>query len=154
MKLLSAGKATARNFDQYRDWDFALKVGEDFARAVDVDFLPPTRKGVEAILGAPNTIIGIAEVEGAQVGALGFQFVPYMWNPDIIVASELFFWVYPEHSRSGAAVALTKWAKIALLASGADVETWSSVPTSPESLHRYYRRRGLRPLSMGYWGAL
>ena len=151
---LSVGEATARNFDPERDLPFCAAAAAAFAAEAAVKFLPVNPEHVENVLARPNVIIGIAEVEGRQVGAVGFEFSPYAWNEDVLVAGELFWWVDPAAVRSGAALALKKWAKIALAASGAHAQRWSAIHTSPDAVHAIYRRDKLVPLQIDYWGSL
>lgn len=151
---LSVGEATARNYDPSRDRDFILAAALAFAAEAAPAFLPTDLNSVAEQIDRPDTCIGVTEVDGAPVGAVGFQFAPYGWNKALLVASELFWWVDPRHDRSGAALTLLGWAQIALRSSGAHVQNWSAMRSSPDSVHRIYARKGMVPLQIGYWGAI
>lgn len=51
---------------------------------------------VSNIVTLPDVEILLAEHNGRAVGGIAVLYVPYIWNPDVLTAEELFWWTIKE----------------------------------------------------------
>ena len=95
----------------------------------------------------------VIEHEGNIVGALGMAYLPFIWNPKLTSAEELFFWT-SKSSPNTAALQLLRFVGERIKTKGRSVVTFRRLMTSPASLDRVYRRMGLKPVETNYMGIL
>ena len=89
-------------------------------------------------------IMLVAEHDGALVGMLCCHVDPATFTPAVI-ASELVWWVEPEHRGGMTAVRLLRAGENEAEARGATVFNMAALATSPEEAHRIYERLGYAP---------
>lgn len=125
----------------------------DFAQRVDFrSLLPEDRKhsvnAMAAIIGMDGFELWVAENEGRIVGMIGLLYAPLQWNPAIIAANELFWWV-AEDAPYRTAFALIKEVMNDIDARGA-LPMFRKLTTSPEGVEKVYRKFGMRPVETVY----
>lgn len=129
---------------------------EDFVQRVAFDdLLPKDSDALQAALGRVLFLEGIevmvVEHEGAIVAGIGLLYAPYLWNPEITVAEELFWWA-SQDAPYRAAKALIEAAMERVRAKDA-VPAFRALTTSPNGVDRLYRRLGMKPIETVYMGA-
>lgn len=91
-----------------------------------------TDENAEALLGhlIATQFVAVADAEGSPVGLIAGAVTPHPFNPDLLVASELWWFVAPAHRGSRAGLALLEayedWAK-----ANADVRGMTLEANSP-----------------------
>lgn len=118
----------------------------DFAQRVAVrSLLPDDDEAFTAAVGRivtlPNVEILVAEHEGHVVSGIGVGYSPYLWNPDLLVAEELFWWAV-EGAPFRAAWKLLNEAMRHIDDKGA-IPMFRALSTSPRGVERLYRKMGL-----------
>ena len=129
---------------------------KDFASRVAFQhLLPDAEWQLTAAIGRVVTLSGftalVAEDDGRIVGGIGLLFAPFLWNPAITVADELFWWTAPDAPFRTAKTLLTE--ALALIDARGAVPTFRALATSPAGVDRAYRRMGLVPLETVYMRA-
>jgi len=124
---------------------------EDFAAHYPVR-IPVPHDHAERLLGQliDTQYVAIASTEdGTRVGLIAGVLQPHPFNPDVLCATQLWWWVTPEHRSSSAGARLLgdfeRWAA----STGADLTSFTVAANSPihaESM----TRRGWRPAEMVY----
>ena len=127
----------------------------DFARRMSgAELLPRDRAtfeaAVERVLGLPGVAIYLAD-RGRIMGGIGILYAPYLWNPDLAWADELFFWC-AEDAPAATALRLIRHAEAQMRARGVRGRSFAALPSSPESLEDVYRRMGLKPMQITWAG--
>lgn len=84
----------------------------------------------------------VAEEGDALVGMVCLAKDRATFNPNLTIASELVFWVEPEHRGGMAAVRLLKAAEDAARARGIDVNRMAVLSSSPAQAAALYERMG------------
>jgi len=92
--------------------------------------------------------IYIAEHDGRPVGGLGVNFAPYMWNHDLLIADELFWWV-DEAAPFKTAVMLFNQAMIEIDEKEA-VPMFRALEASGKGVKKMYKKHGMRPMETLY----
>jgi GNAT superfamily N-acetyltransferase len=132
--------------------DAVVKMGRAFTAAAGLDKLgafdeAATRKFLEDASKSDKATVLVAESDDKAVGMLGLMMMPLYFSPSTTFATEMFWWVEPEHRKSGTGKALLdaaeKWAK----ERGATVCTMISLSQSePDRVPALYRSAGYEPL--------
>lgn len=94
-----------------------------------------TLKGVEILL---------AEHDGRVVGGIGILFAPYLWNPDRLVADEIFWWTYRDSPPKTGRLLLQE-AMMRIDGKNA-IPMFRKLTTSPPGVERAYLKIGLEPI--------
>lgn len=89
-----------------------------------------------------NGIMLVAEVEGAVVGMIGIALIPFIFNPDYLVAGEIIWWVEEEHRGSALGVQLIQEADKIRQQIGAVHFQMIDLPVSTLSAERVYNKLG------------
>lgn len=128
----------------------------DFVSRMDYhDFLPTTDdKLVEAVqrlldLGVVDVLV--VEHDEVIVGVIGMIYAPCIWNVEVMLAEELFFWVAPEAPVT-TALRLIRGARSRAQECGCSHVVFKSLTSSPAKLDRVYRAMKLRPTEISYMG--
>ena len=129
----------------------------DFVRRMAGAELMPTdpvklAAAVDRVLDLPGVEVYMAD-RGRMVGAIGILYAPYLWNPDLAWADELFFWC-AEDAPPATALRLLRHAEAAMRARGVRGRSFASLPSSPETLEDVYSRMGLKPMQVTWAGAV
>ena len=134
-------------------WDFIARM--DFKT-----YLPDREEDFEewflTILKSDPVDTLVAEKNGDVVAGLGLAFTPFLWNPAIVHADELFWWASPKAPPT-AALALLRFALDWSRQVGGKrkvMATFKSLTSSPEAVGRIYERHGLRETETAYMGEL
>ena len=112
-------------------------IAEIVARNITADFVETT----------------VAEHDGKIVGALGMAYLPFMWNPDLLSAEELFFWT-DKNAPKTAALRLLRFTVQRIKDRGRAVTTFRCLMSSPDSLSRVYQKIGLSPVETTHMGLI
>ena len=60
------------------------------------------RQVLTSLLETPQVEVAVAEEDGNIVAGIGVVFTPFLWNPDHIVAEEVFWWSAPDAPKTAA----------------------------------------------------
>ena len=86
----------------------------------------------------------LAEHETRIVGGIGILLAPFLWNPEILAADELFWWAYKNAPfRTGAC--LIDEAMKRIDKKGA-IPMFRVLENSPKGVEKLYRRKGMKPI--------
>ena len=129
----------------------------DFARRMSGAELLPSdpakfETAVDRVLGLPGMEIYVAD-GGRIAGFIGILYAPYLWNPDLAWADELFFWC-AEDAPVATALGLLRHAEARMRARGVHGRSFASLPSSPETLEDVYSRMGLKPMQVTWAGMI
>jgi hypothetical protein len=112
------------------------------------------RAVVEGVLALDCVEVLLAvDAEGACAGGLGLSFLPYVWNPRLILAEELFWWAWPG-APVWTALRLIRSGRARMIARGAHLQSWAALAGSPEGVRDVYARIGARPVQTTFMGRL
>lgn len=129
---------------------------KDFISRVRFQEMMPDDDKLTAAIGRivtlPGMEITVAEHDGEIVGGLGMLYAPYLWNPDLLTAEELFWWAAPDAPKT-AAMRLFRKVKADISAKGA-VPVFRALETSPPGVAKVYERAGMTPIETIYMGAV
>lgn len=92
---------------------------------------------------SPDSCCIIAELDGLYMGAMGLIKSSFIFNFDISIAQELFWWVYPEFRKAGVGIALIAEAEYWAKAHGCNNMLMASLPGTPE-VNELYNTRGYK----------
>ncbi len=109
---------------------------------------------VERVLGldAVEVLLAVDSV-GECVGGIGIAVIPYIWNPGLLSAEEMFFWCWPGAPIS-TSLKLIRAARARMIERGAHIQAWASLPGSPSGVAAIYERFGASPVQTCYLGRL
>lgn len=130
---------------------------KDFISRMDyTNFLPKTEEKlifvINRILSLPGVEVTLAENNGAVVGGVGIFYGQHIWNPDILLADELFLWASKDAPKSTALRLLRSVMK--------DIKTRGALPafkkltSSPKGLESVYLLMGFRPVETLFMGSI
>ena len=137
-----------RPIDLNKDAVALMDGAREFRSRVEFDSLfPPDSEFIEAvsrIVTLESVEILVAEFKGKVVGGIGLFYGPYMWNPKVTVADELFLWAQLD------APWKTGWklfhqAMKNIEARGA-IPMFTALESSPHGVEKMYLRSGLKKL--------
>lgn len=98
-----------------------------------------------AILMMDQGVMLVADVDGEVVGMVGLFIEPFTFNVATTMATELVWWVEPEHQRSGVGGELLAAIEPACRAKGADVIRMMCLAGQSEGAEAIYGRMGYVP---------
>ena len=105
-------------------------------------------KVMAQIVALPGLEIRIAEHLGKVVGGIGTLYSPYMWNPDLLAADQIFWWAAED--------APFRTARTLLVESMNRIEDRNAMPvfrvpnTLPKGIEKLYRRFNMVPTETTY----
>jgi hypothetical protein len=139
------------------DADSIIVGAKDFISRMDYTyFLPKTEEGliaaIELVLSIPGVEVTVAEQENHIVGGLGMFYGPYIWNPELVSAEEIFWWAAKDAPKS-AAFRLLRSVMRDIKERGA-LATFKKLTSSPEGLESVYLHIGLKPMETAFMGFL
>ena len=129
---------------------------KDFINRMDYhDFLPTTDdalvEAVQRLIGLGAVDILVVEHDKIIVGGIGMLYAPCIWNAEIMIAEELFFWVV-SGAPATTALLLLRGARCRARECGCSQLIFKSLTSSPTKLDRVYRSMKLRPVEISYIG--
>lgn len=126
---------------------------KDFAeRTYFRDLFPETDEGftqaMSRIVALPDLEFLVADHEDEMVGALGLLYSPYLWNPAVLTATELFWWAKTDAPyRTGSMLINEAMARVE--ARGA-IPVFRALESSPPGVVRKYEKLGMVPVETTY----
>lgn len=138
-QLLKMGKEfyDASPFPQFVEWD------EDSAAVY-----------IFGILDAGIIIVAETSDTNEMVGMIGMLYTPFPYNSEKMMASEVAFYIAPEHRHSGLAVAMKECAETSAELEKCGLISFMSLSSSPKGIERLYKQFGFRPIETAYLKAL
>ena len=101
-----------------------------------------TQESYNDMVGGGGACV-LATQDDKPVGMLGFLISPLPTNKNVLVATEIMWWVVPEHRNSVVANELFDTAEsLAKIAYKCDLIAMSKLANSPARLGKWYERRG------------
>jgi len=95
---------------------------------------------ISQIVTNDNVTTLLAENDGEVIGAIGIAFIPYIWNPSVIIGEELFWWTF-ENAPMKAGKMLFDEA-IRRIDARNGIPYFKSLQHSPKGMDRLYKREG------------
>jgi carbon starvation protein CstA len=125
---------------------------KDFVQRISINLLPKKDEAFISAIGRIMTLDGLevllAEHNSRIVGGIGIFYTPYLWNQDILVGEELFWWTAKDAPfRSGRM--LIDEAMKNIKNKGA-IPVFRTLLTSPKGVEKLYKRLGLEPVETVY----
>lgn len=102
-----------------------------------------------ASLGAIRETAFVAKKDGVAVGAIAGLLTPNIYNPDIKILGEMFWYVLPEHRNGRAGLMLLK--AFTKCADEIADESALSLLSSSEVNHKTLARSGYHLMEYGFW---
>ena len=151
-------KVRLASFEEDRDQILAGVA--DFVRRMDyTEFLDEDISVLEAslrTLATANLVdVVVAEHEGEIVAGIGIAYIPFIWNPNVLQADELFWWA--DGSMVTAPIRVLRMAIDLGKERAGDrkmIATFRRLSSSPEGVTTIYRKLGLREVESVYAGVL
>ena len=103
-----------------------------------------------AIVMMEQGVMLLAEANGAVAGMVGLFIEPFTFNIEKTMATELVWWVDPEHQRSGIGAELLSAIEPACRDRGADVIRMMCLAGQCEAAEAIYSRMGYMPSEHAY----
>lgn len=97
-----------------------------------------------AILTMEQGVMLVAEVNGAVVGMACLFIEPFTFNPSVMVANELAWWIDPEHRGTLLAAKMLDAIECACREREVDVIRMATLENSPPQAATLYERKGYR----------
>lgn len=149
-----------RPADIEKDQAAILEGAWDFASRLDhAEFLPARSDAFEAgvmrVIGLDCVEVTVAEHDGAIVGGLGVAYTPYLWNPVLTHADELFWWTAATAPTTTALRLIrTVLDRARKKAPGQVIGTFKMLTSSPPKIAGVYERLGLRKTETAFMGVI
>jgi GNAT superfamily N-acetyltransferase len=117
-----------------------------------VDIAPMAKESAAglAIVMMDQGVMLLAEAGGAVVGMVGLFIEPFTFNIEKTMATELVWWVDPEHQRSGIGAELLASIEPACRARGANIIRMMCLAGQCEAAEAIYSRMGYTPSEHAY----
>lgn len=103
-----------------------------------------------AIVTMRDGVMLVAEKDGEVVGMACLHVEPFLFNPSVVIAHELVYWIEPEHRGGMMAARMLKAIEEACRAKGATTIRMATLSSSPEAADKLYMRAGFH-LSEKYY---
>ena len=98
-----------------------------------------------------NGEVVIAMLNEEAVGMIAFAVHPFPTNRNVLVGTEILWWVQPEHRGSVVAKELSRTMEaIAKIRYGASYTVMSKLSNSPPLVDRFYKRQGYKDMDTSY----
>lgn len=127
------------------------------SRMQSADFMPENEDDLMAAIGRIIDMdvveVVVAEEDGEILGCLGMMYAPFTWNPDLIMANEIFIWT-ARHAPKTTFLRMLKLVQERIKVRGAGVVEFGSLPSSPPGLGAVYRKMGLHPSQTVWTGVV
>lgn len=110
----------------------------------------PEAVGALALALIESGIMLVAEVEGEVVGMVGLAIAPFIFNPELVGAYEVIWWVEPEHQSNGVGRALLEAIDDLARERGAFFVHMALMPNSPDAAAALYFKLGYAHTEMSF----
>lgn len=148
MQTADKKRVTIRVADMKRDALAVIDGAKDFASRVSFGSLfPKGDKFVEAvgnIVLMDGVEILVADHDGLVVGGIGIWYAPFMWNPSLLVGTELFWWAQKNAPFRTGRILFDETMK--RIDERGALPMFRSLDTSPRGVAKLYQRNGLFPV--------
>lgn len=143
-----------RSADKEADFRAIVRGAHDFAARIGKPFLYPSdpnafEAALWRIIKLDAVEILLAEEDGRIVGGLGLLFTPFVWDPERLMAEEVFFWCAVD-APPVTALRLLRGTLSASQSRGATHLMMHVMSSSPPKLHQVLMRLGFEPLQSSY----
>lgn len=134
--------------DPYEDALAIVEGATDFMARVPFPGMMPDAEDIGEAVGRIVTLDGIeilvADHEGVIVAGIGFLYTPFLWNPAITIADELFWWAAPGAPFKAARMLFDT--AIARAEERGARPVFRSLSNSPKGVERLYRKAGMQSI--------
>lgn len=142
----------------YDDFDGIMNGAKDFISRIKCKEAVPDNdqdleRAVLRILSITGTELVVAEHGGNIVGGIGMLYGPAIWRPDVMSATELFWWV-DANAPHTTALRLIRFVQDRARAHGAIIGEFMCLETSPNSIRKVYASMGLSKAQETWYGEL
>ena len=131
-----------------------MRMMRDFVHRTPCPDLLPTgdalTEAIGRVMALPSLEVLLSIEGGETVGGIGILYVPFLWNPDILTAEELFWWTARDAPFRTAHKLFTQAMK--QIEEKHAVPMFRTLQTSPDGVARLYARAGMRPVETLYMG--
>lgn len=125
-----------------------IEGAKDFAKRMDMGKLisgdEDFTDAVIKIVSSDGVEVFVAEHESKVVGSLGIAYIPYLWNPSIIIAEELFWWSAEDSPMKTGYKLLCK--AMEEIEENNAIPVFTSLVTSHKGVEKMYLKFGLTPI--------
>lgn len=104
--------------------------------------MPDAQAAGLALVTMESGVMLVAEREGALIAMACLHIEPFIFNPAVVIAQEIVFWIEPEHRGGLLAVRILRAIDTACAARGATVVRMATLPASPPAAAQLYERSG------------
>ena len=135
------------------DRDAVIAMGRRFYASIPISkTLPHTEDALHYLFHVMlnDGVLLIAEDENGPCGVAGLVLIPYTFNPEMKVASEILWWVNPESQGSGIGKQLLEAIEPACKTEGADLILMIHLKDSPPQAKALYERMGYQYQESSY----
>ncbi len=111
------------------------------------EYFPKGEKFVEVIgriLTLDQMEILVAEHDQRVVGGIGIIYIPYVWNPELLVGEEIFWWASKKAPFRTGSLLINEAMK--RIEERKAMPMFGSLTTSPRHVEKIYRRYGMSPI--------
>ncbi len=126
--------------------DFVARIGKPFLYPADPDEF---EAALRRIINLDLVEVHLARQGQRVVGGLGLLIAPFAWNPERLLAEEIFFWCAGD-APPVAALRLLRTGFASAKARGASHFMMHAMSTSPAKFHSVLERLGFEPLQSSY----
>ena len=140
-----------RPADLEKDALAIVEGAKDFATRTPINSLLKGQNYIDAVTAVvtmDNFELIVAEHNGVVVGGIGLFYSPFLWNRDILVAEEHFWWTDKEAPFS-TGMKLIRQAMKNIEEKGA-TPMFKSLSTSYKGVDKAYRKHGMEPVETLY----
>ena len=140
-----------RPADLEKDALAIVEGAKDFATRTPINSLLKGQNYIDAVTAVvtmDNFELIVAEHNGVVVGGIGLFYSPFLWNRDILVAEEHFWWTDKEAPFS-TGMKLIKQAMKNIEEKGA-IPMFKSLSTSHKGVGKAYMKHGMEPVETLY----
>ena len=148
-----------READFSKDWSSIVDGMWDFVQfAGYADFVPSERNHFETtmleLLRNPVFQVFLADDRGRPVAGIGVSQIPFLFNPELTMVEELFWWSTDQAPPSAAGRLLAHTVEWAQQSSGRTLLMMKRLSNSPEQLEQIYKRLGLSHVEISHMGVI
>lgn len=144
----------------HKDMDDLLKLGRAFYAASGYEELgmpydeESQRQHAAHVLDTGLVVVARVEGTNEAVGMIGILLHPFHLNTNIRMATEVVWWVEPEHRRSDLGPALVKFAKDYAKRKGAKWHAMTTLANTPKGVDAFLTSEGMTPVETAWIGGL
>lgn len=139
------------------DWPMVSAMANEFYKFSEYDIPYDEESAYQLFLdvvSGPGEVV-LAVEDGKAVGMIAFAVTPFPTNRNVLVATEILWWVDPAHRGSVVAKELVQTAEaIAKLKYKASKMVMSKLSNSPALVDVFYRRQGYKAQDTSYMKGL